>query len=76
MTSYVTNGVNRQADWHPGASPQIERRVRFDDGVWAAMHVDNDGDGRFDTTVTYDGFERESGRSAYAGKAQRSMPAS
>jgi hypothetical protein len=40
------------------------------------MHVDNDGDGRFDTTVTYDGFERESGRSAYAGKAQRSMPAS
>jgi hypothetical protein len=40
------------------------------------MHMDTDGDGRFDTTDTYDGFEREVGRSAYAGKAQRPMPAS
>ena len=76
VTSHVTDGVIRQADWHPGVSQKIERRVRFDDGVRSAMHVDTDGDGRFDTTVTYDVFERESGRSAYAGEAQRSMPAS
>jgi hypothetical protein len=68
--------VIRRTDWHPGASSQIERRIRFDDGVKAAMHMDTDGDGRFDTTDTYDGFEREVGRSAYAGKAQRPMPAS
>ncbi len=66
VTSFVQNGVSHQADWHPGASTRIERRIHFDDGVRAAMHTDTNGDGRFDITTAYDVFERETGRRAYA----------
>ena len=64
MPSDATNGLIRQLEGLKSTRLRIERRVRSDDGVRSAMNVETDGDGRFDTTVTYDVFERESGRSA------------
>ncbi|MDJ0809391.1 MAG: hypothetical protein QNJ01_04775 [Desulfobacterales bacterium] len=65
-TSTVQHGVFKQADWHPVAFGRIERRIIYKNGVRAEQHMDTDGDGRFDITLTYDVFEREVSRRSYA----------
>ena len=65
VTSHVLHGVVKRADWHPGASERVERRIMFKNGVRAEKHTDADGDGRFDITTTSAVFEREVGRRSY-----------
>ena len=64
-TYYFENGIRQRADWHPGASPIIMRRVIYKNSIKSEEYIDSDNDGNFDIKVSYDSFENEVSRTPY-----------
>ena len=65
VTFYFVNGLKHRADWHPGGSSTILRRVSYKNAIQSKAHIDNNDDGQFDVTLIYDAFENEVSRTAY-----------